>query len=145
MFKHILLPTDGSDLSLRAIERGVALAKAMGARITGFHATPPFHVFAYEALQLEPTREEYLRVSAEQAANVLGTIETAARAAGVPCESVSTVSDHPYEDILQTATERGCDLIVMASHGRRGVKGLLLGSETQKVLTHGDVPVLVYR
>jgi len=145
MFKHILLPTDGSDLSLRAIERGVALAKAMGAQVTGFHATPTFHVFAYEALQVEFTREEYLRVSAEQAANLLGTVESAARAAGVACESVSTVSDHPYEDILRTATERGCDLIVMASHGRRGVKGLLLGSETQKVLTHGNVPVLVYR
>lgn len=145
MFKHILLPTDGSDLSLRAIERGVALAKAMGAQVTGFHAAPPFHVFAYETPQLEYTREQYLRVSAEQAANMLGTIEAAARTAGVPFESVSTVSDHPYEDILQTATERGCDLIVMASHGRRGVKGLLLGSETQKVLTHGTVPVLVYR
>ena len=145
MFKHILLPTDGSDLSLRAIERGVALAKAMDARVTGFHAAPPFHVFAYETPQLEYTREQYLRVSAEQAANMLGTIEAAARTAGVPFESVSTVSDHPYEDILQTATERGCDLIVMASHGRRGVKGLLLGSETQKVLTHGTVPVLVYR
>lgn len=145
MFKHILLPTDGSDLSLRAIERGVALAKAMGARVTGFHAAAPFRVFAYETEQLEPTREEYLRVSAEQSAIILGTIETAARTAGVPCESVSTVSDHPYEDILQTATERGCDLIVMASHGRRGVKGLLLGSETQKVLTHGNLPVLVYR
>ena len=145
MFKHILLPTDGSDLSLRAIERGVALAKAMGARVTGFHAAPPFHVFAYETPQLEYTREEYQRVSAEQAANMLGTIEAAARTAGIPFESVSTVSDHPYEDILKTATERGCDLIVMASHGRRGVKGLLLGSETQKVLTHGTVPVLVYR
>jgi len=145
MFKHILLPTDGSDLSLRAIERGIALAKAMGARVTGFHAAPPFHIFAYETLQVESTREEYLRVSTEQAANMLGTIETAARTAGVPYESVSTVSDHPYEDILRTATERGCDLVVMASHGRRGVKGLLLGSETQKVLTHGNVPVLVYR
>lgn len=145
MYKHILLPTDGSDLSLQAIERGVALAKVMGARVTGFHAAAPFHVFAYDALQLESTRDEYLRVSAEQAANLLGTIEGAARAAGVPCESVSTVSEHPYEDILKTAAERGCDLIVMASHGRRGVKGLLLGSETQKVLTHGDIPVLVYR
>lgn len=145
MFKHILLPTDGSDMSLRAIEQGIALAKATGARVTGFHATTPFHVFAYEALQVEATREEYLRTSAEQAANMLGTIEAAARTADVPCESVSAVSDHPYEDILRTATERGCDLIVMASHGRRGVKGLLLGSETQKVLTHGNVPVLVYR
>lgn len=145
MFKHILLPTDGSDLSLRAVERGIELAKAMGARVTGFHASTPFHVLAYDTLQLESTREEYLRSSAGQAAQMLGKIETAAQAAGVPCASVSTVSEHPYEDILQTATQRGCDLIVMASHGRRGVKGLLLGSETQKVLTHGNVPVLVYR
>lgn len=145
MFKHILLPTDGSELSLRAIEHGIALAQAVGARVTGFHATPPFHVFTYDTLQLESTRAEYLRVSAEQAANILGTIEAAARAAGVPSDSVSTMGEHPYEDILKTATERGCDLIVMASHGRRGVKGMLLGSETQKVLTHGTVPVLVYR
>lgn len=145
MFKHILLPTDGSDLSQRAIEHGIALAKALGARVTGFHATPPFHVFTYETLQLESTREEYLRVSAEQTANILGTIEAAARAAGVPSDSVSTLGDQPYADILRTAAERGCDLIVMASHGRRGVKGMLLGSETQKVLTHGTVPVLVYR
>jgi len=145
MFKHILLPTDGSDLSLLAIEHGIALAKAMGARVTGFHAVPPFHTFTHEWLQLEFTREEYLRVSAEQAANMLGVIENAARTGGVACETVSTMSDHPYADILKTAAERDCDLIVMASHGRRGVKGLLLGSETQKVLTHGNVPVLVYR
>ena len=145
MFKHILLPTDGSDLSLLSIEYGIALAKAMGARVTGFHAAPPFHTFTHEWMQLEFTREEYLRVSAEQTANMLGVIESAARTAGVACDTVSTTSDHPYADILKTATERDCDLIVMASHGRRGVKGLLLGSETQKVLTHGNVPVLVYR
>lgn len=145
MFKHILLPTDGSELSQRAIEHGIALAKALGARVTGFHATPSFHVLTYDTLQLESTHGEYLRVSAEQTATMLGAIEAAARTAGVPCETASTMSDQPYEDILRAAAERGCDLIVMASHGRRGVKGLLLGSETQKVLTHGTVPVLVYR
>ena len=145
MFKHILLPTDGSDLSWRAAEQGIALAKSMGARVTAFQAVEPFHVFAYDAMQVEATRGEYLRLSAEQSAQVLGRIETAARSAGVPCDSVSTNSEHPYEDILKTVADRGCDLIVMASHGRRGVKGMLIGSVTQKVLTHGNVPVLVYR
>lgn len=145
MFKHILLPTDGSGLSERAIDKGIALAKAMGARVTAFHAIPPYHTFAYDTMQLEFTQEEYLRVSGEQAAIMLGTVESAAKAAGVPFESATAASDHPYEAILRVADERGCDLIVMASHGRRGVKGLLLGSETQKVLTHGTIPVLVYR
>ncbi len=145
MFKRILLPTDGSERSQRAIEAGVALAAGMGAQVTGLYVTPPFHSLAYEPSQLEFTRDEYLRVSGEQAANMLGAIEAAAGAAGVPCDSVSTVSEHPYEDILRIAGEKNCDLIVMASHGRRGIKGLLLGSETQKVLTHGTIPVLVYR
>jgi nucleotide-binding universal stress UspA family protein len=76
---------------------------------------------------------------------VLGAVESAAGAAGVPCDVASATSDDPYEEILRAAGDKGCDLIVMASHGRRGVKALLLGSETQKVLTHGTVPVLVYR
>ena len=145
MFKHILLPTDGSDLSLRAVEHGIALAKVMGARVTGFNAIEPFHTFAYGAPQLEFTRDEYLRVSREQSAKTLGLVEAAANAAGVPCDTVSAIGDLPHEEILRSAAERNCDLIVMASHGRRGIKGLLLGSETQKVLTHGTIPVLVYR
>jgi nucleotide-binding universal stress UspA family protein len=145
MFKHILLPTDGSELSQRAVEQGIALAGTMGARVTGLYVAAPFHVLGYEPAQLQPSRDEYQRMSDERAASVLGAVSSAASAAGVPCDAVSAVGDDPYEEILRTAKANGCDLIVMASHGRRGVKALLLGSETQKVLTHGTVPVLVYR
>jgi nucleotide-binding universal stress UspA family protein len=99
----------------------------------------------YNAEMLEDTPEEYAVRSERQAQAYLQVISDAATSAGVPCTTIHVSSDDPYEAILQTAKERKCDLIIMASHGRKGVKGLLLGSETQKVLVHGDIPVLVYR
>lgn len=143
MFKHILLPTDGSELSESAIRKGIAFAKAIGARVTGFYAMPEFHILTYKTEMLEDTREEFARDSNAHARRYLGVIERAAVEAGVPCETVLATSDDPYEAILRTAHDRGCDLIMMASHGRRGVRGLLLGSETHKVLTHTKLPVLV--
>jgi len=145
MFKHILLPTDGSKLSEVTIHKAVEFAKSIGAKVTGFHVMPQFHVFTYRTEMLEDTREEYARDSRAHANSYLGVVQEAAKRAGVACETVSAVSDSPYEAIIQAAQARGCDLIMMASHGRRGVQGVLLGSETHKVLTHSRIPVLVYR
>jgi len=145
MFKHILVPTDGSRGSEKAIRRALALAKSTGAKVTGFHVIPKFHVFTYRTEMLEDTKEEYARDSRAHAQRYLAVIEKAAQQVGVSCETAYTTSDHPYVAIIRTAQRKGCDLITMASHGRRGVQGLLLGSETQKVLTHSKIPVLVYR
>ena len=145
MFKHLLLPTDGSKLSEAAIRKGIEFAKGNHARVTGLSVIPQFHVFTYHTEMLEDTREQYAKDSQAHAEQYLKVIETQARAAGVPCDTVTQTSDHPYEAIIKTARETGCDLIMMASHGRKGVQAALIGSETQKVLTHCEVPVLVYR
>lgn len=145
MFKHILLPTDGSAASEDAIRKCMQFAKETGAQVTGFHVTPEFHIFTYQAEMLEDTREEFRKDSEAQAHKFLDAIESAAREAGVPCKVTFTPSDHPYEAIIDAARENKCDLIAMASHGRKGIKGMLMGSETQKVLTHSQIPVLVYR
>ena len=145
MFKHILLPTDGSQASELAVRQALAFAKSINAKVTGFYVMPEFHVFTYRTEMLEDTREEFAKDSKAHAEQYLGLIEKAAKQAGVSCQTASATSDHPYEAIIEAAQQRGCDLIAMASHGRRGVQGLLLGSETQKVLTHSRIPVLVYR
>lgn len=145
MFKHFLLPTDGSAGSDVAIQQGVRLARDMGAKVTGIHVVAPFHTFTYRVDMIEDTEEQYEKESDERARKVLATIEQQARECGVPCDTVVVRSDDTYQAIVDTADQRGCDLIAMASHGRRGVRGLLLGSETQKVLTHSQLPVLVYR
>lgn len=145
MFKQILLPTDGSDLSERAVLAGISFAKEIGAQVVGLTVRPEFHTFTYKTDMLEDTEPEFEAATGKQADKYLSFVTDAARTAGVPCTVVQVVSDDPYEAILQTAKERKCDLIIMASHGRRGLKGVLLGSETQKVLVHSDIPVLVYR
>jgi nucleotide-binding universal stress UspA family protein len=145
MFKHILLPTDGSVLSEGVIHKGIAFAKSIGARVTGFHAMPEFHVLTYHTEMLEDTKEEFARDSKAHAQKYLGVIEAAAKEAGVACATVLVTSDEPYEAIIKAAQNQGCDLIMMASHGRRGVRAVLLGSETQKVLAHSQLPVLVCR
>lgn len=145
MFKHILLPTDGSDLSERAVLAGVSFAKDIGARVTGMTVTPEFHTFTYKTDMLEDTEEEFNTSTQRQAAVNLAVISDAATTANVPCDVLQVTSDEPWAAILQASKERGCDLIIMASHGRRGLKALILGSETQKVLVHSGIPVLVYR
>jgi nucleotide-binding universal stress UspA family protein len=144
MFKHILLPTDGSELSEIAILKGIAFAKSIGARVTGFYALPEFHIFTYQTEMLEDTKDEFARDCKAHAEKYLAVIERAAQQAGVAYETVQATSDHPFEAIIEAAQDKGCDLIIMASHGRRGVRGLLLGSETHKVLTHAKLPVLVW-
>jgi len=145
MFKHILIPTDGSELSLLAVERGVQVALAFGAKVTGFHAIPAFHTFTYHADMLEATRAEYVASAKQSALKILQALRDIAERAGVECDTQAATSDHPHEAIVHAAQACGCDLIVMASHGRRGLQGFLLGSETQKVLTHSKLPVLVLR
>jgi nucleotide-binding universal stress UspA family protein len=145
MYKKILLPTDGSPLSNAAIEQGVALAKSLGAKVVGMTVSAPFHIFALEPMMVSDTKETYKKDCEEMAAKYLGAVTSAAGAAGVPCEVAHVNADHPYEGIIVTAKSMGCDLIFMASHGRKGASALVLGSETVKVLTHSKIPVLVCR
>ena len=147
MFKHILIPTDGSKLSTEAAEAGVKLAKALGARVTALFAAPPATPIVYKAMIPVgyATPDEHRKMTARAAASYLGAIEKAARAARVPCETLTLTSDFPAEAILAMAKKRRCDLVFMASHARKGLRGVLLGSETQKVLANGKLPVLVYR
>lgn len=145
MFSHILVPTDGSPLSGMAVDNAVGLAKAIGARITFLTAVEPFHVWTDNANQLAYTREEYERLSHESAVAYLEAATAAATGAGVTATTVLIETDEPYRAIIDTASAKGCDLVAMASHGRRGVAALVIGSETQKVLTHSTIPVLVYR
>ena len=145
MFKHLLLPTDGSEASQVTLVKGVRLAKEFGARITGISVVPEFHILTFNTAMIEDTRDAFVAESRAQAHRYLALLSKAADEAGVPCETEIVLSDHPYEAIIDASENRGCDLIMMASHGRRGVQALLLGSETQKVLTHSKVPVLVYR
>lgn len=145
MFKHILLPTDGSANSDLAIRAAVQLARDMGAKVTGLHVVPPFHTFTYRPEMIEDTEDQYEKDSEARGRKVLLAMETLAQECGVACDSVIVRSDDVHDAIIETARDRNCDLIAMASHGWRGVRGLLLGSETQKVLTHSKIPVLVYR
>jgi nucleotide-binding universal stress UspA family protein len=144
MFKHILLPTDGSDLSRKAIAGGIELAQALGARVTAYACLPqypysPFSDFAAEAPEVFQARCE------REARQHLRAVEEAAREAGVACDSCTSVHPSPYLGIIEAAQQQGCDVILMSSHGRRGLGSLLIGSETQRVLTHTDIPVVVYR
>lgn len=145
MFKHLLLPTDGSAASELAIAQAMTLAKDCGARVTGLHVIQPFHVFAYDVEMIEDTKVTYLAQAEARAARYLAVISKAAEECKVACDVLSLADEHPYEAIVRTARVRDCDLIAMASHGRRGLKSMLLGSETQKVLAHSNVPVLVWR
>jgi nucleotide-binding universal stress UspA family protein len=146
MFKNILVPTDGSEQSQSAVRMAVELARLHGAKLTGIHVIPDYHLLiAYEGA-FDPITEERIEQEAKaRAASYLAQIEEAARHAGVACHTVCETSDHPYDAILRAADSQGCDLIVMTSHGRKGLAAVLLGSETRKVLTHARVPVLVVR
>jgi nucleotide-binding universal stress UspA family protein len=145
MYKNILIPTDGTEFAEKAVQYAVQLAKTLGATITGVTVTQPFTVVAVEGVMISQTPDDYDRWSKEMAAKRLAPIKAACEKAGVACKTVHVESFQPYEGIIQAAQDNGNDLIVMASHGRRGVSALILGSETQKVLTHSTVPVLVVR
>lgn len=148
MFKHILLPTDGSKLSDRAVQKGIELAVAVGARVTAMHAIPEFRMMADESFVLPTSvdiKKRYEKEAKARAEKLLAKITERAKEAGLKADSVCMMGDVPYEAIIEACKKSKCDVIVMASHGRRGVSGLLLGSETSKVLTHSKVPVLVVR
>jgi nucleotide-binding universal stress UspA family protein len=145
MFKHILLPTDGSMLSQVAIRKAVLFAAVMKAKITGVTVIPERKYYLYQTGIIVQAREETVRQHQAEIDRNLSFIREAAREAGIACETLYDISDNPYEAIIRAAEKGGCDLIMMASHGRKGVDALLLGSETQKVLTHSKIPVLVYR
>lgn len=147
MFKHILIPTDGSDVAAKAIDAGVALAKEMGARVTGVYAEEPrpvhLHVNGY--LVEEDLVAELDRRSKHYAERCVARIAQAAGAAGVPFTPRIVRAEKPHEAIIEAAEREKCDAIFMASHGHRGLSGLLLGSVTNGVLTHSKIPVLVFR
>lgn len=145
MFTHVLIPTDGSKLSDKAIEKGVKFAKQIGAKVTWFYAVPEFRTFTGIAEMLEQTAGGYKTSAKKEAGKMLDALRQRAETAGVQCDAEAVFSDYPHEAIISMARKKKCDLIVMASHGRRGLSGVLLGSETQKVLTHSKLPVLVLR
>jgi len=147
MFKHILVPTDGSELSQDTARQAALFARETGARITAFYAKPEYPVTYYgEGALIDPTTpEQFAEIAEQQAQQNLEFVEKLCQDAGVACTKLSLTSDIPYEAIIEAATQSGCDLIFMSSHGRRGFSALLLGSETNKVLTHTKIPVLVYR
>lgn len=144
VYKNILLPTDGTEFCEKAVRHGVALAKLVGGKVTGVTVTVPLSRFV--APSVPPEMVEKLRESRRAAVKeILASVAATAKASSVQCETLEVEDQHPYQGIIRTAQSKGCDLIVMASHGRRGVSALLIGSETQKVLTHTTIPVLVYR
>jgi nucleotide-binding universal stress UspA family protein len=145
MYKHILLPTDGSELSKRAVNHGIALAKALNARLTALVVSTPIHTLIVEPDLVTQPFDEYKKLIVDQTEKYLGMVRDSAVASGVTCDGVRIEHGLPYEAIIDTATKKGCDLIVMASHGLSGVSPIMLGSETLKVLTQTKIPVLVYR
>jgi nucleotide-binding universal stress UspA family protein len=150
MFRHLLVPTDGSELSQLAVDQAVQMASEIDAKITFFHVQPSYYgrpdVALYgEGLVLDPLMtEQFSKANADYAESVLGAAKAKASATGVEADGATSVNAVIYEAILEAASDHQCDLIFMASHGRRGLAGLVLGSETQRVLTHAELPVLVY-
>jgi nucleotide-binding universal stress UspA family protein len=145
MYANILIPTDGSELASKTAQHGIALARRLGAKVTALTVLAPFHVFTTNSQMIEDTPAQYKARMQERAEEILGNIKRAAQVAGVACDSVDVEDEHPYRAIIDTAASKGCDLIVMASHGRHGISAIILGSETLKVLTHCKIPVLVHR
>jgi len=145
MYKRILIPTDGSDASRRAIEAGIALAKKLHAEIVALSVTPTFHLLSLAPGQFKKNASQFEFDNRLHATHLLHEVSHAAREAGVACSCEHVVSDHPFEAIIATARDRQCDLINMGSHGHQGIKGLVLGSQAQKVLVHSAIPVLVHR
>jgi nucleotide-binding universal stress UspA family protein len=143
--EHILIATDGSARSEEAVRKGVLLAQSIGARITFFQAVPQHGPSEELSVLLQETRGDHAKAALAQTAEYLHFVSRIAHAHGVQCETAHTCSDHPAAAIVRMAESRHCDLIAMASHGRRGVERLLLGSETRKVLGNCHIPVLVYR
>ena len=149
MYKHILVPTDGSELSNKAVTHSINLAKTVRAKITAVHVVGSYHLAlpddGFATPEIPSLKKRFEEEEATRAKKILGPIKESAKAAGVECDVIVATGEVPYEMIIDQATRFGCDLIIMASHGRSGLQGILLGSVTQKVLTHSKIPVLVCR
>ena len=140
MYRHILIPTDGSELAEHGVAHGLALAKSLGAKVSVIFVVEPFPEMTGRFLE---TVARYVELRREQAKSVLDGAANAAKEAGVSCETIQAENTHPHQGIIAAAEDKGCDLIVMSSHGRSGLSALLIGSVTNKVLTHAKTPVLV--
>jgi nucleotide-binding universal stress UspA family protein len=147
MYKHILVPIDGTKLSNKAVEHATELARDLGAKVTAFYASPdyPMPMYADGAVYEPVSKKQYAELAEREAKKVLDAAVKRVQSAGVECGSVHAIASAPWEAILSAAKKQKVDAIVMASHGRRGVSAMLLGSETQKVLTHSKLPVVVVR
>jgi nucleotide-binding universal stress UspA family protein len=146
MYRKILIPTDGSDLCRTAAMKGIGFAREVGAEIVAFHAIPATSYMLYtESGPSDLMVEQFEKEARVRGERLTQEIAEMATLEGVACDTLCLTNDHPWEGIIEAATTRSCDLIFMASHGRRGLSALLLGSETMKVLTHTKVPVLVWR
>lgn len=144
MYQRILVPTDGSDLSKKAVQTAISLARLSGAELRAISVKEPFPYSALSEMQPVPP-QEFFDAQERLATSRVQAVLDAAKAAGIACKGHTVEALHPWEAILDHARAEAADLIVMASHGRRGLNALLLGSETQKVLTHSALPVLVVR
>jgi len=146
VYQHILIPTDGSELAKHAVTNGLSLAKSLGAKVTAIVVEEPFDWLGVSETKAPRALEEFDKYTEQvkkHAASVLDRVANEAKQAGVPCDTVQVENAQPYQAIIATAGDRGCDLIVMASHGRSGLSAMVLGSVTNKVLTHTKTPVLV--
>jgi nucleotide-binding universal stress UspA family protein len=148
MYKHILLPTDGSKLSARAVKQAVLFAKSIGARVTAVHVSHEYRAMMDEGFAVPAfasIKKRFEEETIKRSKALLASVQSSAQSAGVECNCVSLINELPYEAIIKQARKSKCDLIMMASHGRKGLSSILLGSETAKVLTHSTIPVLVIR
>lgn len=148
MYKHIFLPYDGSALSDKALEHGIALASSSGSKITLFYVLRPYHLqFGTERIApgLKQLEQQHMAALEAKASEMLQAALQKATAAKVMCDMAMEQGTDPHENIIAGAARLQCDLILMASHGRRGLESVLLGSETHKVLTRSTIPVLVLR
>ena len=148
MYKHILLPTDGSKLASKAIKQGIQLAKSIGAKVMVINVVPEFQLMMDEGFappNAMAIKKRFEDATCKRSKTIIDEAKTLAKAAAVECAGVTVSSGVPYEAIIKQALKAKCDLIMMASHGRKGIVSILLGSETAKVLTHSTIPVLVVR
>ena len=146
MYRNILIATDGSDLAGKAVSHGLGLAKALGAKVTAVIVEAPFNVFEVPESKARMMSEAYAEHAAaikRHADRVLSRVAEAAKTAGVACDTVQIEEEHAFQGIIKTAKDKGCDAIIMASHGRSGISAALLGSVTNKVLAHTTIPVVV--
>jgi nucleotide-binding universal stress UspA family protein len=145
MYKHLLIATDGTELSEKALHHGLSLAKALGAKVSVATATDPWEAVVVGEVAVVLPPDKYAETAAANAADVLQKAKAVANKLGVAIETIHVSERHPAEGIIEAAKEKACDLIVMASHGRRGISRLILGSQANEVVTHSEVPVLIVR